>query len=108
MIIPWAMHDKEGQLIGFEIDVAKKMARDLGVEVEFYPDEFHYLISDLLENRFDLIISGFSMSQNRASQVNFSAPYNYTDLSLAANRQLAGGLKELSEFDKSTVTIGVL
>jgi len=108
MIIPWAMHDKDGNLIGFEIDVAKKMARDLGVEVEFYPDEFHYLISDLLDNRFDLIISGFSMSTNRAMQVNFSAPYNYTDLSLAANRKLAGGFKELSEFDKSTVTIGVL
>jgi len=79
MIIPWAMHDKDGNLIGFEIDVAKKMARDLGVEVEFYPDEFHYLIPDLLDNRFDLIISGFSMSTNRAMQVNFSAPYNYTD-----------------------------
>jgi polar amino acid transport system substrate-binding protein len=108
MIIPWAMHDKDGNLIGFEVDVAKKMARDLGVEVEFYPDEFHYLIPDLLDNRFDLIISGFSISTNRAMQVNFSAPYNYTDLSLAANRKLAGGFKELSEFNKSTVTIGVL
>src|SRR5579862_9269524 len=108
MIIPWAMHDKDGNLIGFEVDVAKKMARDLGVDVEFYPDEFHYLIPDLLDNRFDLIISGFSMSTNRAMQVNFSAPYNYTDLSLAANRKLAGGFKELAEFNKSTVTIGVL
>ena len=54
MIIPWAMHDKDGNLIGFEVDVAKKMARDLGVDVEFYPDEFHYLIPDLLDNRFDL------------------------------------------------------
>ena len=108
MIIPWAMHDKDGNLIGFEVDVAKKMARDLGVDVEFYPDEFHYLVPDLLDNRFDLIISGFSMSTNRAMQVNFSAPYNYTDLSLAANRKLAGGFKELAEFNKSTVTIGVL
>ena len=108
MIIPWAMHDKDGNLIGFEVDVAKKMARDLGVDVEFYPDEFHYLIPDLLDNRFDLIISGFSMSTNRAMQMNFSAPYNYTDLSLAANRKLAGGFKELAEFNKSTVTIGVL
>src|SRR5580700_2481775 len=32
MIIPWAMHDKDGNLIGFEVDVAKKMARDLGVD----------------------------------------------------------------------------
>ena len=31
--VPWAMRDKEGNLIGFEIDVAKKVAADMGVEV---------------------------------------------------------------------------
>jgi polar amino acid transport system substrate-binding protein len=108
MIVPWAMHDKDGNLIGFEIDVAKKMARDLGVDVEFYPDEFHYLVPDLLDGRFDLIVSGFSISTNRAMKVTFSAPYNYTDLSLAANRNLAGNFTVSADFDKPTVTIGVL
>jgi len=108
MIVPWAMHDKDGNLIGFEIDVAKKIARDLGVEVEFYPDEFRYLIPDLLDNRFDVIISNLSISTNRAMQVNFSAPYNSTDLSLIANRKLAGGFQTMADFDKPGVTIGVL
>jgi polar amino acid transport system substrate-binding protein len=108
MIVPWAMHDKDGNLIGFEIDVAKKMARDLGVEVDFYPDEFRYLIPDLLDNRFDVIISNLSVSTNRAMQVNFSAPYNSTDLSLVANRKLAGSLQTVADFDKPEVTIGVL
>ena len=107
-IVPWAMHDKDGNLIGFEIDVAKKIARDLGVEVEFYPDEFRYLIPDLLDNRFDVIISNLSISTNRAMQVNFSAPYNSTDLSLIANRKLAGGFQTMADFDKPGVTIGVL
>ncbi len=108
MIVPWAMHDKDGNPIGFEIDVAKKIARDLGVEVEFYPDEFRYLIPDLLDNRFDVIISNLSISTNRAMQVNFSAPYNSTDLSLIANRKLAGGFQTIADFDKPGVTIGVL
>jgi polar amino acid transport system substrate-binding protein len=108
MIVPWAMHDKDGNLIGFEIDVAKKIARDLGVEVEFYPDEFRYLIPDLLDNRFDVIISNLSVSTNRAMQVNFSAPYNSTDLSLIANRKLAGSFQTITDFDKPSVTIGVL
>jgi polar amino acid transport system substrate-binding protein len=108
MIVPWAMHDKDGNLIGFEIDVAKKIARDLGVEVEFYPDEFRYLIPDLLDNRFDVIISNLSISTNRAMQVNFSAPYNSTALSLIANRKLAGGFQTITDFDKPGVTIGVL
>jgi polar amino acid transport system substrate-binding protein len=35
--VPWAMRDKQGDLIGFEIDVATKLAKDMGVEVEFVP-----------------------------------------------------------------------
>jgi polar amino acid transport system substrate-binding protein len=102
------MHDKDGNPIGFEIDVAKKVARDLGVEVEFYPDEFRYLIPDLLDNRFDVIISNLSVSTNRAMQVNFSTPCNSTDLSLIANRKLAAGFQTIADFDKPGVTIGVL
>ncbi|HEY0703660.1 MAG TPA: transporter substrate-binding domain-containing protein [Candidatus Acidoferrales bacterium] len=108
MIVPWAMHDKDGKLIGFEIDVAKKIARDLGVEVEFYPDELRYLIPDLKDNRFDVIVSGFSISTNRAMQVNFSQPYNYVDVTFAANKEMESKLKTLGDFNSPDVTIGVL
>ena len=35
--VPWAMKDKTGKLIGFEIDVATRLAEDMGVKVEFVP-----------------------------------------------------------------------
>jgi len=35
--IPWAMQSKTGEWVGFEIDVAKRLAKDMGVEVEFVP-----------------------------------------------------------------------
>lgn len=107
-IVPWAMHDKQGNLIGLSVDVARKLARDMGVEVEFHPVEFPYLISDLLADRYDIIISGFSIVADRALQINFSAPYYNTDVTLAANLKTAGGLKTLQEFDKPTLRIGVL
>ncbi len=92
-IVPWAMHDKQGNLIGLSVDVARKLARDMGVEVEFHPVEFPYLISDLLADRYDIIISGFSIVADRALQINFSAPYYNTDVTLAANLKTAGGLE---------------
>jgi polar amino acid transport system substrate-binding protein len=107
-IVPWAMHDKDGNLVGFEIDVAKKLARDIGVEPEFYPEEFRYLIPDLLAGRFDVIISGLSINLSRALQVDFSRPYNTTDVTLAANVKAAGSLPTLKSFDKESVTVGVL
>jgi polar amino acid transport system substrate-binding protein len=107
-IVPWAMHDKDGKLVGFSIDVARKLARDLGVQVEFHPVEFHYLISDLLADRYDIIVSGFSIEPARALLVNFSNPYNSTDVTLAANKKTAGSYTTLQEFNKPTLTIGAL
>jgi polar amino acid transport system substrate-binding protein len=66
------------------------------------------LIPDLRDGRFDVIISGMSITTNRAMQANFSAPYNYVDLTLVANKQLAKDFNTLADFDKPNVTIGVL
>jgi polar amino acid transport system substrate-binding protein len=107
-IVPWTMHNKKGELVGFEIDVARKLARDLHVEVEFYPDEFRYLIPDLLANRFDIVIAGFSIEASRALLVNFSEPYNVTDVTIAANTRLAGNLETLDALNKPGITIGVI
>jgi polar amino acid transport system substrate-binding protein len=107
-IVPWATHDKDGNLVGFEIDVAKKLARDMGVEPEFYPEEFRYLIPDLLAGRFDIIVSGLSINASRALQLDFSAPYNTTDVTLAVNIKAAGSSPTLQSFNKDTVTIGAL
>jgi polar amino acid transport system substrate-binding protein len=107
-IVPWAMHDKEGKLVGFEIDVARKLARDMGVEVEFHPTPLHYLISDLLAGRTDIIISGLSIEADRALAVNFSAPYNSTSVTLAANAKSDAQRTTLDAFNKPNITIGTL
>ncbi len=105
-IVPWATHDKNGKLMGFSVDVARKLARDMRVEVEFYPDAFKYLIPDLLADRFDIIVSGFSIEPQRALLVNFSQPFNTTDVTLAANIKTAGQFTTLQEFNKPTLAIG--
>jgi polar amino acid transport system substrate-binding protein len=109
LIIPWAMHDKNGELIGFEIDVAKKLARDLGVKPEFHPTPFRDLIPDLLAGKYDIIVSGLSISAERALKVDFSNPYNETDVKLIASaKSPAAGEAKLEAFDKESIKIGVL
>ena len=49
--VPWAMRDKQGGLIGFEIDVATKLAADMGVEVEFVPTAWSGIIPALLAKK---------------------------------------------------------
>jgi polar amino acid transport system substrate-binding protein len=109
LIIPWAMHDKNGDLVGFEIDVAKKLARDLGVKPEFHPTPFRDLIPDLLAGKYDIIISGLSISAERALKVDFSNPYNETDVKLIASAKSPAATEtKLEAFDKESIKIGVL
>jgi len=105
-VIPWAMHDKNGDLVGFEIDVARKLARDIGVAVEFHPAPMRMLIPDLLANRTDIIIGSLSIEPSRALKVNFSNPYNTEDVTLVANSKSESQATQLSDFDKRSVVIG--
>ena len=103
--VPWAMKDKTGKLIGFEIDVATKLAEDMGVEVEFVPTKWAGIIPALLTGKFDVIIGGMSIRPDRNLKVNFSIPYDYAGQSLAANKKLAAGFNRLEDFNRSEVII---
>jgi len=105
--VPWAMKDKQGQLIGFEIDVAKRLAKDMGVEVEFVPTAWSGIIPALLTGKFDVIIGGMGITTQRNLKVNFTIPYEYSGMSMVAHKKKAAGLSELADFNKAEVTIAV-
>lgn len=105
--VPWAMNDKNGELIGFEIDVAKRLAQDMGVKVEFVPTKWAGIIPALLTGKFDIIIGGMGIRPDRNLKVNFSNPYDYTGQSLVANKQMAPGLTKLEDFNRSDFIISV-
>jgi len=103
--VPWAMKDKEGNLMGFEIDVARQLAKDLGVKAEFVPTKWSGIIPALLTGKFDVIIGGMGISPGRNLKVNFSIPYDYTGMSLVAHKKKAKGFQTLEDFNKTSVTI---
>lgn len=105
--VPWAMRDKTGQLIGFEIDVATRLAADMGVKVEFVPTKWSGIIPALLTGKFDVIIGGMGIIPSRNLKVNFTQPYDYSGMSLVANRSLAAGYKTLDDFNRPDVILAV-
>jgi len=96
--VPWAMKDKTGKLIGFEIDVATRLAEDMGVKIEFTPTKWAGIIPALLTGKFDVIIGGMSVRPDRNLKVNFSIPYDYAGQSMVANKNLAAGFTHLKDF----------
>jgi len=103
--VPWAMKDKAGRLIGFEIDIATRLANDMGVRVEFIPTKWSGIIPALLTGKFDIIIGGMGIRPDRNLKVNFSLPYDYTGMSIVAHKGLAKGYDALNDFNRPEVTI---
>ena len=102
---PWSACNADGELIGFEIDVATKVAADMGVELEFARTNWNYVISELIAEQFDVIISGMQILPQRNLRINFTSPYNATGTFLVANTAQTTDLETLADFNSSDVTI---
>lgn len=103
--VPWAMRNKQGELIGFEVDVATKLAQDMNVKPEIVPTAWDGIIPALLSGRFDVIIGGMSVTVARNLTVNFSDPYSTSGIGIFANKRLAQGFTTLEQFNRPDVTI---
>ena len=103
--VPWAMQDKKGEWIGFEIDVAKQLAEDMGVKIEFVPTKWEGLIPSLLTGKFDLIIAGMTGTPQRALKINFTIPYDYSGMNVVVHRDFAEGITDYMDLDKEGNTI---
>ncbi|MFT5004884.1 MAG: polar amino acid transport system substrate-binding protein [Paracoccaceae bacterium] len=88
---PWSMRDLDGELIGFEPDVGRELAKDMGVEVEFIPTSWDGIIPALVSGKFDVIISGMSITPQRNLTVAFSDPYAYSGMTILANKEMTEG-----------------
>jgi len=104
VFVPWAMKDKKGELIGFEIDIAKKFAADMGVKIEFVPTKWSGIIPALITGKFDVLIGGMTITTQRNLKINFTRPYYFTEQGLMAHKKKAAGFK-VSDFNSADVTI---
>ena len=102
---PWSACNADGELIGFEIDVAKRVAADMGVGIEFVPTNWTYIISELIAEQFDVIISGMTTLPHRNLRINFTSTYNSSGVYLVANTEQTADLETLADFNSSDVTI---
>lgn len=104
VFVPWAMKNKKGELVGFEIDVARQLAEDMGVKVEFIPTKWSGIIPALLSGKFDVIIGGMTVTPKRNMKINFTNPYYYSSQGLLANKKMTDGFS-LNDFNAADINI---
>ena len=100
---PWSMRDLNGELVGFELDVGRELAKDMGVEVEFIPTAWDGIIPALVSGKFDVIISGMSITPQRNLTINFSDPYAFSGMTILANTSMTEGFS-LEDYNSPDVT----
>jgi Na+/H+-dicarboxylate symporter/ABC-type amino acid transport substrate-binding protein len=72
---PYSHFNSRADLVGFDVEMAHELARELGVVAEFAPVPRDQLVEVLEAGRVDLVMAGIVVTTGRASRVVFSAPY---------------------------------
>ncbi len=101
--MPFEMKDKKGNIIGFDVDIAKAMAKAMGVKLKLVPTAWDGIIAALLTDKFDIIMSGMTITQERNLKINFANPYISVGQTIIAQKKHAG--KTWKDLDKPEYTI---
>jgi len=102
---PWVMADKNGKLIGFEIDIANQLAKDIGVKAVFKQYQWKQMIPALQKGEIDIIASGLSITPQRALKINYSMPYASSGYSLVTNLNLTKDFNSIKDLNNEKVYI---
>lgn len=103
--MPFEMRDKRGEIIGFDVDLAKLMARSMGVKVTFVNTQWDGIIPALLTAKFDILISGMTVTPERNLQVNFAQPYITIGQTILLNKRNAEKVKTHKDLNAPEFTI---
>ena len=72
---PMGFRDANGEVVGFDIDLAREVAIRLGVQLEIKPIEWSSSILSLNKGDVDVLWNGVTINESRKQQINFSKPY---------------------------------
>ncbi|MBQ9565011.1 MAG: transporter substrate-binding domain-containing protein [Synergistaceae bacterium] len=79
---PWTYHDEADKLVGYDVEVAEKIAEKLGVKASFVEGEWDGLFAGLDAKRYDIVVNGVEFTAERAEKYSFSVPYGYIHTAL--------------------------
>ncbi len=104
---PFSFRMPSGELSGFDIAVAQRLAGDLGRRVEFVPFRWPELVTQLCAGAFDIAMSGVTVRADRAVSVAFSRPYAVTGAVAVIRSSDQEKFRSVTDLDEPTVRITV-
>lgn len=88
--VPFEMTAKTGKFIGFDMDFARRMAKAMGVKFVPVNTAWEGIIPSLMTDKFDIIMGGMTITQERNLKINFADPYIVVGQSILLNKKHEG------------------
>ncbi len=106
--VPWTMKAEDGSLIGFEVDMAKKIAADMGVDADLRLYDWNDIIEALNAGEIDVIAGGMAMTPARALQIDFTRPTAKSGIGIATNTELTREITSFAELNAPKIVVATV
>ncbi|CCH47304.1 transporter substrate-binding domain-containing protein [Pseudodesulfovibrio piezophilus] len=103
--MPFEMTDKKGNIVGFDVDMVKEMAKAMGVKLELVNTAWDGILPGLMSNKYDLIASGMTVNQERNLKVNFANPYIIVGQTALINKKWANEISSYKDLNNPAYII---
>ena len=103
--MPFEMTDKKGNIVGFDVDIAKKMAKAMGVKLKIVNTAWDGIIPALLSDKFDVIMSGMTITQERNLKINFANSYISAGQTVLVAKKFAGEINSYKDLNNSKYVV---
>ncbi|MEA2114980.1 MAG: transporter substrate-binding domain-containing protein [Thermodesulfobacteriota bacterium] len=103
--VPFEMSDKKGNFVGFDVDLAKMMAKAMGVKFIPVNTAWDGIIPALVTGKLDIIIAGMTVTQQRNLKVNFADPYIIVGQTVILNGKLKDTVKSYKDLNDPKYTV---
>ncbi len=84
---PFSYHDKDDQLVGYDVEVAQNIAKELGVEADITEAPWDGLLTGLSTGVYDIVVNGVDVTPERQETFDFSDPYAYDHIDLVVKKE---------------------
>jgi chorismate mutase-like protein len=102
---PFSYRQAGGGFIGMDVELAGELARSLGVRLELVPTTWPTLMADLGSDKFDLALSGVSVTAERQRQALFSVPYLHDGKTPSTRCENVARYQALAQIDRPEVRL---
>ena len=102
---PMTMTNRDGGMMGFDVDLAKALADAMKVKLEIIPMPFGELMGALEKDKIDMVLSGLAITPGRTEMVSFVGPYMMSGKSILTKNSVLAKIQEGNDFNRKELKL---